>query len=156
MGSRRLRVREAGCARGVGRVACVTGFATAVDRLINQVAHWEQARWWTRAGRSSGPGPPPASRPSDSGPVAGPSDSGPGAGTAVPPTRADLVYALVQRIADRGADAEGRPRRTVPRLADLVLPDQVRVVADDLIAATPAEDVLVAATADVDAVRRAI
>jgi hypothetical protein len=22
-------------------------FATSVDRLINQVAHWEQARWWS-------------------------------------------------------------------------------------------------------------
>ena len=133
----------------------MTGFAAAVDRLISQVGHWQQARWWTRTGRASGPGSSPASGPSDS---ALP-------GTAVPPTRADLVYGLVQRIADRGADAEGRPRRTVPRLADLVLPDQLRVVADDLIAAahaddlpaaTPAEDALAAAAADVDDVRRAI
>ena len=47
--------------------------------------------------------------------------------------RADLVHDLVQWLADRCADAEGRPRLPVPRLDnDLVLPDQLRVVAADL------------------------
>jgi hypothetical protein len=53
-------------------------------------------------------------------------------------TRADAVHALVQRIADAGAAAEGRPERPVPRLDnDLGLPDQLRVVTADLIAAAP-------------------
>ena len=47
--------------------------------------------------------------------------------------RGDLVHDLVQWLADRCADAEGRPRLPVPRLDnDLVLPDQLRVVAADL------------------------
>jgi hypothetical protein len=66
------------------------------------------------------------------------------------------VYALVQRLADRGADAERQPRRTVPRLGDPVLPDQLRVMADDLrTAGAPAEQ-LAAAADDVDAVRRTL
>ena len=105
----------------------VTGFATSVDRLINQVGHWEQSRWWNHTGRSSGAS-----------------------------TRADLVYALVQRLADRAADAERRPRRPVPRPTDMALPDQLRVMADDLIAATPGDDVLKLAADDVESVRRAI
>jgi hypothetical protein len=32
------------------------------------------------------------------------------------------LYALVQRLADLGADAEGRRRRRVPRLSDLSCP----------------------------------
>ncbi len=58
------------------------------------------------------------------------------ASTASGPSRAEQVHALVQRLADLAADAEGQPRRPVPRLEnDLALPDQVRVLADDLIAA---------------------
>lgn len=106
----------------------MTGFATSIDRLLNRVGHWEQSRWWSRAG---------------------------GRGSAAP-TRADLVYALVQRLADRGADAEGRPRRPVPRPTDLALPDQLRVMADDLVAAAPGDEVLKIAEEDVEAVRRAI
>ena len=115
----------------------MTAFATSVDRLIRQVGHWQQSRWWTRPGPASGAGPPAAD------------------GSARP-TRADLVYALVQRLADRGADAEGHPRRPVPRPTDLVLPDQLRVMADDLITAGPGDDVLKLAADDVDRVRQAI
>lgn len=58
-------------------------------------------------------------------------------------TRGDVVHALVQRLADLAADAEGQPRRPVPRLDnDLALSDQLRVVAADLLAAHPAEPVL--------------
>jgi hypothetical protein len=72
-------------------------------------------------------------------------------------TRGDLVHALVQRIADRAADAEGEPRRPVPRLvADTALTDQLRVVAADLVAAAPPEAVTAAAAADVRAVRAAL
>jgi hypothetical protein len=51
------------------------------------------------------------------------------------PSKADLVHGLTQRLADLGADAESRPHRPVPRLSDLILRDQLRVVADDLLAA---------------------
>lgn len=67
--------------------------------------------------------------------------------------RGDRVYALVQRLADLGADAEGRPHRVVPRESDLVLPDQLRVVADDLLATGRADDTALAA---VDAVRASL
>ncbi|MFG1609881.1 hypothetical protein [Actinoplanes sp. NPDC049265] len=67
-----------------------------------------------------------------------------------PGTRGDAVYALVQQLADLGADAEERPRRPVPRLHDMVLPDQLRVVADELSAVgVPGE-----ATAAVEETRR--
>jgi hypothetical protein len=107
----------------------VTAFATSVDRLIHLVAHWEQARWWTRP--------------------AGPAGS-------VPPTRADLAYGLVQRLADLTADAESRPHRPVPRLGDVSLPDQLRVMADDLLAAEPDKAVLRQAVDDVESLRHAM
>ncbi|GID26593.1 hypothetical protein [Paractinoplanes brasiliensis] len=69
--------------------------------------------------------------------------------------RAARTFALVQRLADLGADAEGRPRREVPREHDMILPDQVRVLADDLLAAGP-ESVLVEAAAAVDELRAAL
>jgi hypothetical protein len=86
----------------------VTDFATSVDRLHNQVRHWEQGRWWSRTSGATA-------------------------------TRGDLTFALIQRLADLGADAEQRPRRPVPREHDMVLPDQLRVLADDLLAAAGSE-----------------
>jgi enoyl reductase-like protein len=71
--------------------------------------------------------------------------------------RADGVHALVQRIADLTADAEGEPRRVVPRLEnDLALADQLRVVAADLVAARPPAEVLAVAAADVRDVRASL
>ena len=70
--------------------------------------------------------------------------------------RAEVVRALVQRLADHGADAEQRRRRPVPHLADTVLPDQLRVLADDLIAANPPNDLLTRAAEDVSGVRGAL
>ena len=67
-------------------------------------------------------------------------------------TRGDLVYGLVQRLADHAADAEHRPRREVPREPDMVLPDQLRVMTADLAAAS--DPILAAATADVLSVRK--
>ena len=67
--------------------------------------------------------------------------------------RADRVYRLVQRLADLAADAEGRPRREVPREHDMILPDQIRVMADDLLA-TGQAGALAEATAAIDAVRK--
>jgi phosphoglycolate phosphatase-like HAD superfamily hydrolase len=57
-------------------------------------------------------------------------------GVSGPGSRADLVHALAQELADRAADAEGQPRRPVPRPEhDATLVDQVRVLAADLTAA---------------------
>ncbi len=99
-------------------------FATSVDRLLNQVRHWETNRWAVRHAAGSAQ------------------------------SRSDLLYALVQRLADLGAVAEGRRRRRVPRLSDLSLPDQLRVVADDLLAADAPEELLTVATEDVTGLRR--
>ncbi|WP_433374835.1 hypothetical protein ACQPZX_04770 [Actinoplanes sp. CA-142083] len=92
----------------------MTDFATAIDRLLNQVRHWEQPRW-----RSHARG----------------------------------AHELVQRLADLAADAEGRPRRPVPREHDMVLPDQIRVMADDLLAAEPSPPVMAEAAQAVGALR---
>jgi hypothetical protein len=103
----------------------VTKFATAVDRLINQVAHWEQPRWWShpRGGRQ---------------------------------TRGDVVHALVQRLADLGADVERRERRPVPRVGDMSLPDQLRVMADDLVRAQTPDEVLDRAAEEVRSVHQSL
>ncbi|MEV0896243.1 hypothetical protein [Actinoplanes sp. NPDC049802] len=71
-------------------------------------------------------------------------------------TRSQRVQDLLQRLADLGAEAEDRPRRRVPHIHDLVLRDQIRVLADDILAAAPSADLLVRATAAVDEVRRAL
>ena len=71
-------------------------------------------------------------------------------------TKGDLAYGLVQRLADLGAEAENRAPREVPRAHDLVLPDQLRVVADDIIAAEPSADLLTRATAAVNEARQAL
>ncbi|MCO8278049.1 hypothetical protein M1L60_46520 [Actinoplanes sp. TRM 88003] len=68
-------------------------------------------------------------------------------------SRNDRAYALVQLLADLGADAEGQPRRPVPREHDMILPDQLRVMADDLLAADPPPAVLDEASAAVDQLR---
>jgi hypothetical protein len=94
-----------------------------VDLLTRQVSHWEAPRW------------------------AAPAAAGEG-------TRGDAVHRLVQRVADLAADVEGRLRQEVPRLDhDTALPDQLRVVAADLVAADPPPELLVAAATDVSAVR---
>jgi len=67
----------------------------------------------------------------------------------VPPrgTRGDLVHHLVQDLADLAAQAEGQPRREVPRLDDLGLADQLAVVSDDLVRADPPAELARAVTA---------
>jgi hypothetical protein len=60
-------------------------------------------------------------------------------------SRAARMHDLVQQLADRTADAEGEPRRAVPRLDnDLALPDQLRVVAADAVAAGAADETALA------------
>jgi hypothetical protein len=60
------------------------------------------------------------------------------------------VHGLVQAIADLAAVAEGQPLRPVPRIGDVALRDQLRVVTTDLLAADPSEDTLIRAA---DAIR---
>jgi len=68
-------------------------------------------------------------------------------------SRAEVVHALAQRLADLEAGVTCRPVRPVPRLAnDLALPDQVRVLTLDLVVAEPGPAVLAAA---LDAVTQA-
>ncbi|MGW0432993.1 hypothetical protein ACWDV4_10670 [Micromonospora sp. NPDC003197] len=68
-------------------------------------------------------------------------------------SRADVMYRLVQRIADFAADVEDQPRRQVPRLENSgALVDQLRVVVNDLIASGAPTSVLSAAAADIAAV----
>jgi hypothetical protein len=55
------------------------------------------------------------------------------------------MHDLIQRLAERTADAEGESHREVPRLAnDLALPDQLRVIAADAVAAGVADEIAVA------------
>jgi hypothetical protein len=83
---------------------------------------------------------------------------------AVPPTkepaaasRAELILGLAQYLADAGADAEGRPRRVVPRLEhDTALTDQIRVLAADLLLAPVSVAVLGEAVTAVRAATRAL
>jgi len=49
------------------------------------------------------------------------------------------VYAVLQVLADLAADADGRPRRPVPRLAAQALADQVLVLGHDLAAVAGTE-----------------
>ena len=70
-------------------------------------------------------------------------------------TRADATAAAVQRIADIGADAEQRPRRPVPRLADKALADQLAVVVDDVVR-TGELTVMDATAAELRALRAAL
>jgi hypothetical protein len=61
---------------------------------------------------------------------------------------AERVHALVQRLADLTAEAEGEPARSVPRLVhDTALPDQLVVVAGDLLA-TQADDTVLERAAE--------
>ncbi|RZT82708.1 hypothetical protein EV382_6019 [Micromonospora violae] len=98
----------------------------AVQLLVRQIAHWQQPRWAAAA-------------------------------TTGNVSRADLVHRLVQEIANLAADTEGEPRRVVPRLDnDLALPDQLRVVTADLLAADPGAEALTRAAAEVAATRSAL
>jgi hypothetical protein len=67
-------------------------------------------------------------------------------GTGRQPTRADVAAAVLQRLADAAADAEGQPRRTVPLLAEVNLADQLTVTVDDILRTGDATALRAAAT----------
>lgn len=54
------------------------------------------------------------------------------------PTRADAGRALAQRLADAAAALEGQPARTLPRLADAAVGDQLAVCGRDVAVAAEA------------------
>ncbi len=65
-------------------------------------------------------------------------------------TCAGVARHLVQVLADIGADAEGRPRQAVPSPeSDLVLADQIAVMAYDIGLAEPAVEVVESALEEV-------
>ncbi|MEU8000139.1 hypothetical protein AB0B66_03030 [Catellatospora sp. NPDC049111] len=68
----------------------------------------------------------------------------------------DQLHKLVQRFADQAADLTGTPRRDVPRLSDLALPDQLKVVVADLVAASPPHELTAAAADEIAALRRTL
>jgi hypothetical protein len=71
--------------------------------------------------------------------------------------RSDVVHALVQTLADLSRAVEGRPPRAVPRLDnDLALPDQVRVMAADLLLAGAPDDALRTAADHIEATIRSL
>lgn len=71
--------------------------------------------------------------------------------------RRTAVFALVQRLADLLAEAEGRPSRPVPRLDnDLALPDQFQVMVDDLLTAAVPPRILDTATDAITTTRDAL
>jgi hypothetical protein len=77
------------------------------------------------------------------------------------PSRADAARRLAQRLADMAADLDGGRQRSLPRLADPAVGDQLAVCGRDLLDAAAAQDdhehaqaVLVAAAADLLDLRR--
>jgi hypothetical protein len=114
----------------------VPDFATSIERLLTQIHHWDEPRWRVAP------------------------KSAPAAGATSPwvraaaGTRSQLIQDLVQHLADLGAEAEKRPSRPVTHVHDLVLRDQLRVLADDFLAATPPADLLARATSAVDEARK--
>ncbi|WP_344651345.1 hypothetical protein [Cryptosporangium japonicum] len=72
-------------------------------------------------------------------------------------TVADRLHVVVQVLADLGADAEGQPRRAVPRTAEPgALVDQLTVLGNDLVAADPDAEELDRVTRSLDALRAAL
>ncbi|EXG79969.1 hypothetical protein CryarDRAFT_1024 [Cryptosporangium arvum DSM 44712] len=70
---------------------------------------------------------------------------------------AERLHVVVQVLADLGADAEGQPRRAVPRMVEPgTLVDQLTVLGDDYVAADPDVEELDRVTRGLDALRAAL
>jgi len=71
--------------------------------------------------------------------------------------RSDIVFALVQTLADLSRGAEGLAPRAVVRLDnDLALPDQVRVMAADLLLAGAPDEALLEAADQIESATRSL
>jgi hypothetical protein len=104
----------------------VERLARSLDQLNSRLTHWTPSQWAASSVSSDR-------------------------------SRAEVVHALVQRLADLAAAAEGQPCRAVPRLPnDLSLPDQLRVVLADLVAAEPDTETVRRATELITDVRRSL
>lgn len=86
-----------------GKRSAANQFRLAADRLYDRVYRWGAGRWATRPGPNDGP------------------------------TNADIVYELLQQLADLGADLHQHERHDVPRLpVDTAIADQLAVISHDL------------------------
>jgi hypothetical protein len=111
--------------------------------LLPRLRRWDSASWSLPAQPPAQPPvhPPvqPPAKLSGAPPAEPPAELAAGArqasGRAGTPTRAEVAAAVLQRLADAGADAEGLPRRPVPLLADVNLADQLAVVIEDILRA---------------------
>lgn len=68
----------------------------------------------------------------------------------------DATAATLQALADAAARAQGQPRRAVPRIGAHAVPDQVLVLARDLVAGTPEPGAFPTEAASRAALERAI
>jgi hypothetical protein len=107
--------------------------ASLARELLSRLRRWDSASWslpaeLPRAGGSPAPASHRAGRRHWGRPAARQARAARGG-----PTRAQVAAATVQRLADVAADAERRPRRPVPLLADVNLADQLTVMVDDIL-----------------------
>jgi len=75
------------------------------------------------------------------------------------PTRADAAFALIGVMAERAAQVAGSERRSVPRLTDMALGDQMAVIGRELLIAARAQanhDILVQTADELLDLRRRI
>jgi hypothetical protein len=110
--------------------------ADQAAELIPRLRRWTTDSWLVPAAPAAAPPAAEAPGPgtSEAVPAAdGDGGSGSAGGVRQAGTRAAVAADVVQRVADAGADAEGRPRRVVPRLADTVLADQLAVLVEDVL-----------------------
>ena len=113
--------------------------ASLARELLPRLRRWDSASWSLPADQPpAGGGPAPAPDPAGRRGPAGRRHWGRSAARQARaagdgPSRAEVAAGTVQRLADAAADAEGRPRRPVPLLADVNLADQLTVMVDDIL-----------------------
>ena len=129
--------------------------ASLARELLPRLRRWDSASWSLPADQPpAGGGPAPAPDPAGRrhwGRSAARQARAAGDG----PSRAEVAAGTVQRLADAAADAEGRPRRPVPLLADVNLADQLTVMVDDVLR-TADPDAAATAAAELTALKRAL
>ncbi|MFG1921172.1 hypothetical protein [Cryptosporangium sp. NPDC048952] len=121
-------------------------FRRSVDRLTTLLSYWTPPRFSAAASPSLADA---ASAVSPAAMTPSPVEGG--------ATVAGCLHLVVQALADLGADAEGQPRRAVPRMAEPgTLVDQLTVLGNDLVAAGADASELDRLTDRLDALRSAL